>query len=136
MVIETFQDHHFKQLRSELNTAISDVLSKYGLTHQIGKITYDPNEFRTKLTVRTKRTNTLTQVAISAFEGMGIKAEILPTSASIIPGFHNDFVFRGTNYTVISYKERNHKYPVLANRKYGHTGPSFKFPLEALNPIV
>lgn len=140
MEIKTFQDHHLDQLRKELNTAILGVLAKYGVNHQLGTMRYNPSECRVKLTLRTKQSNTLASAALSAFASADITATIAneetQPSKPIISGFHNEFMFKGTNYTVVKYKERNHRYPVLARRKYGHTGPNYKFPLEALNPII
>jgi hypothetical protein len=110
-----FDNATIKNLRREYQAAIDAVSKKYGLDGEMGKITYEDNEFRCKLTVCNV---TLKQATMKA----PMKSSLPGTNADSIIG--RSYKLRNSIYTIekmlkpgvfIGVTQRGKRYKIAAN---------------------
>jgi len=103
-----------RQFRRDFVEHMKAFEKEHGVRVNIGNITYQPNEIRTKLTVRT---NAVSDDAIAEKEFKryafmyGLKAD----------DFGKSFNSRGTMFKICGVSPRSHKYPILAKNNRGKT---------------
>jgi hypothetical protein len=121
--ITKFDRTNLKAFRADINAALEAVFAKHGVTGNIGNISYDADEFRTKLTVNTVKTAAEeAEAERSEFELYAFRFGLTGKE------FGKTFTHGGKSYEITGIKPRCRKYPILGTNTRGKT---FKFPVDA-----
>jgi len=105
------------QIRKELAKALKSVEKKFGVTCEVGNMTYDDSEVRTKLTLRTNGALTKEEQTYDTYqkiEGLPKRGTILK-DASVTYGYNT----RARKYPVIVTKNGKQYKMSVANVKLG-----------------
>jgi hypothetical protein len=111
--VKVFNKLNLKDLRGELDVALRNIGSKYGIDMNIGNISYTSSRFTTKITAVIKSTSNSIE-----------KNPILPINVKFKIG--DRFKYKGEDYVVKGYNPRSFKYPYVCNNLKNNK--SFKFP--------
>lgn len=101
--------------RHELMTRFSAEAKELGLNIDLGRITYNEDELRCKLTV-------------TLADKKPAEVQFSPSVSQPIVG--QTFMFRRKQYTITQFAWNSPKYPVIAKNA---NGKEYKFPLSAVN---
>jgi len=121
--------NNVSMLREDLDNALNKVLAKHGMTADLGRITFLPNELRCKLTVSVEDNTAPTAVADTnsaderKFKQHAYKFGLTGDE------FGKSFKVRGTVFTIIEINPRAKRggYPVIAENA---RGTKYKFGAE------
>ena len=111
----------FSSFRSDVNTALKEVATKYGITLSAGSIKYGTNEFTCRLEGKRKEVDGK-PFEQAEFEKYAKLYGFEPTD------FGRCFTSGGKRYKIVSLKTKNRSYPIIA--KNVGTGTSYKFAAE------
>jgi hypothetical protein len=107
--IVEFNKSNLADLKKEIEAALSDALSKFGLKGELGNIKYESTQFNVDVVVSTPA-HAGKQFAENAIR-WGLKPE----------WFGQSFTYRGEMYTITGINPRRRKYPVIARSETGTT---------------
>jgi len=127
--ITSFNRSNLKTLRAELDSALAAVLTKHGLTADLGNIRFGATDFRCKLNVEVASTTGPTSVADTTavnerkFKQHAYKFGLTGNE------FGKSFKVRGTVFTITEINPRAKRggYPIIAQNARGTT---YKFGAE------
>ena len=108
--ITQFDRTNLKALRADIDRAVNDALGKYGLTAELGNISFTATDFNAKIKVSCGSSE---DAARREFEKYAPRFGLDPDD------FGTSFRQGGTIFTVVGIKPKSHKYPVLAANKRG-----------------
>lgn len=114
---KAFDRSEVERARAELMKRFSVEAKKLGLEIDLGRITYDTDKFRGKLTVTIANKNPVAPVT-----------GLMPITG--MPKIGQTFLHRGTVFTITRFKLSNHKYPVIAQNARGTV---YKWSIEQVN---
>jgi len=108
-----------KALRVDLDAAIKAVMKKHGITHKIGKMTYNADEITTRLTISNAADQEV--VANNQFNIHCSSYGLKPTD------LNRQFNINGRVFTITGIKPNRRKYPITGT---GVQGGRYKFTAE------
>jgi hypothetical protein len=114
--------HDFKQ---DFNTVVKTLNEKYGVTIQLGNISYQENKFNGKIEVVNK--GATTTIAREEFERSAVYLGLKKSD------FGKTFMSNGVLFKISGIKTRNRKYPILADNPQGDT---YKFPIDKVKRLL
>lgn len=106
-------------VREELNKAIADVLNKYGMTGEIGSVSYNEAGFHSTLKAQVKDVGNGKSGAQLEYENVARKFGIDPKS------FGKTFTSQGKTFRIVGINPRARTMPILAIEIA--TGAEYKF---------
>ena len=108
-------------LRTELDAALNKVLAKHGMTADLGRITFTPDELRCKLTVSVEDNTAPASVAETNSADERKFKQYARKFGLTGDEFGKSFKVRGTVFTIISINPRAKVggYPVIAENARG-----------------
>lgn len=123
MKIESFNRENLKNMRKEINQALTALGDKYGVMFEIGNIRFSDHNFRTQLSVTVSNPN---------LEIQGAKANDFNRYCGIYGLVPSDLgkTFKGLTgetYKLVGLKSKSTKYPFVGERA---DGKKFKFTAE------
>jgi hypothetical protein len=124
--IESFDRATVKALRSEIEAALASVSKKYGIEISAGNATFTSSNVTFKI-----------QAAVVAASGMVMSKSVSDFNMysrynGLKANLGDKFSFRGTEYTVVGWKARARKNPVLVESN----GKSFRISVELINSCL
>lgn len=111
--ITTFDEKNVKDLRADINAALSKVFAEYGITGKFGTMRYSDLELSTKLSITISNTQAATDIA-NRDRGIAImylKSAGLKMGAKLSDGTYG--------YNITGYNKRKRSYPVVIQREDG-----------------
>lgn len=122
--VTSFNRQNIRQINSEIESALASIAKKYGVELSVGNTRFTSSNFSTKIEVATIASNgtVMTKEALDFNRYRSLKGIQLNLGDS--------FQRNGKTYTVVGYKPRSHKYPVLASCSDGKT---YKLPINLVN---
>lgn len=103
-----FDKFEIERARTELMNRFSVEAKKLGLEINLGRFTYEADNFRCKLTAIIINKNSVAPVT-----------SLMPITG--MPKVGQTFLHRGTVFTITRFKLSNHKYPIIAQNARGTT---------------
>lgn len=122
MEYTTFNEGNIKTLRADLEAGIKALGQELGVDIQIGRISYNGNQVKTKMEVSIiGETGKVFDVTVQDFK----------TYSKFHPGLEGQlgksFTFQGKTFKISGWKKASRKYPILAKLPNGKT---YKFDVE------
>lgn len=126
MKIISFNEPNLKRFRSDFKAAVAELEAESGISLDLGNISFDADQFTTKLTVTIIAEGENPRVAIQkkSLNDFGIRYGL--TDAD----HERRFNFNGKSFAIIGVKSRRQKYPIIAREI--STGREFKLPARAI----
>jgi len=113
--INQFDKANLRMIRAELNKALEETLSKFGLSAKVGSMSYKAHEFTTRLTISTGSQD---DAAERNFKDNCRAFGLTPDD------FGRQFKANGKTFTITGIKQQRRKYPITATSA---RGASYKF---------
>lgn len=113
MKYTSFNKHNIKNARIEVQNALDKLGKEMGCKITMGRITYGEYEIRSKI-----------EVVVESERALKETAPVLPSGITM----GKKVTYGGVEYTVVGYKPRSNKYPVVVQRRDGR---KFKLTLAA-----
>ena len=128
MTVKQFTKDNLRQMNAEIEQAIKDVTKKYGVEVKLGNTRFSGSNASTKFELMTisDSGDVMTKEATDFNRYKNYKG--------IRANLGDSFQYGGKTYTIVGYKPRSHKYPILA--KCSNDGKTYKLPIHLVNSLV
>lgn len=125
MKVQEFNKTNLRQMNAEIESALKQIASKYGLEVKLGNTRFSKQNASSKFELMTigDSGNIMTKEALDFNRYKNYK--------DIRANLGDSFQFNGNTYTIVGYKARSHKYPILA--KCAEDGKTYKLPINTVN---
>jgi hypothetical protein len=125
MKVQQFTKTNLRQINDEMEQAMKAVAAKYGLEIKIGNTRFSGSNASSKFEMMTisESGDVITKEAIDFNRYKNYKG--------IEANLGDSFQYQGNTYTIIGYKPRSNKYPILA--KCSEDGKTYKLPINLVN---
>lgn len=122
MKIKKFDRPTLKAIRGDMDAALMAVAEKYGITLEVGNVSFADTNFRAKLEARIQFGDGELTVAAQDFVNLARSYGFQPEDLG------REFSSNGKRFKITGMKPGSSKYPVLGNCVL--TGRGYKFPVD------